>query len=68
MAEVWINGGGLIQGADKPGFAAIEDSDGLSSDIPNLPTQEEQTIDEEDRKAEEEEKKEQQEQKKEDQA
>ena len=53
MAEVWINGGELNKDPESPAFAMIEYTDGLSSDIPNLPTIEQVEI-EEDQKQEEE--------------
>lgn len=54
MALTYINGGGILRGGRFPGIAAVEYADGLSSEIPNLPTQDEVNIQEEQRREEEE--------------
>lgn len=65
MAEVWINRGELSRAEGMPEFAVVEYMNGLSSDIPNLPTFEEQQIIVEEQKIEEEKKEEVQEEKEE---
>lgn len=46
MSMTYINGGKIMTGGDYPGIAVVQYDDGLSSDIPNLPTQEEVAIQE----------------------